>query len=251
MTDTLFRTWMTELNQPAGNRIPRPEWPRLLQMVFDGQLNEEQGIDRAYAGPRILIPRHTHLRQAAAGSERRAVYGLYRNCFAEEDGRLTIGGEQYWLLSYEVPTQDNRPKQKADLVGLSSTGGIVVFEAKLGGNSYGPVASLLEGLDYLACLICDPNYRRIQEEIPLLIEELERVPEGFEDVEPDRSKTCEVILLAPPDYYEKYSRSARGSGWKDLASAKSDDKSIRCRMAVSDVDSDGSFGRHVQWCETC
>ena len=248
MTDTQFRTWMTELKQPEGDRIARPEWLRLLQTVFEGQLREEQKIERTYAGQKILIPRHNHPYEATKAPEKRAVYGLYHNCLSEAAGLLSIEGEQYWLLSYEVPNQDSRARQRADLIGLSSTGGIVVFEAKLGENSYGPITSLLEGLDYLACLTCDTNYRRIQEEAPLLIAELARVPTGFEDVQPDRSKTCEVILLAPPEYYKKYSRAARGSGWRDLASANSEDKSIRFRLAVSDVDSDGSFNRDVQWC---
>lgn len=129
------------------------------------------------------------------------------------------------------------------MLGLSASGGIVVFEAKLGNNSYGPIASLLEGLDYRACLTSDSNFRRMQQELPGLKEELAKVLSHFREVAPDRSKLPEVIVLAPPDYYRKFSDTARGSGWKEMASTRSENAAVQFRMTVGDVDSDGFYER--------
>ncbi len=274
MEDTQFRIWMDELNKPSGaeSELSRlfqsPTWKKeleeveenteasedsgegaRLQKVIDRRLEKERAVDRAYVGEKILISRKDYPYEEAISQEKRAVRGLYHKCLDESDGCLTIGNDRYWLLSYEVPCQSDEKGRRADLLGLSSTGGIVVFEAKLGKNSCGPVASFFEGLDYQSCLTCDSNLSRMQEEFPGLKSALGNVPPGFESVKPDVSKIGEVILFADPVYYGLYKRSDRGSGWEDLASARQVNTSVRLRSAVSDVDLDGYFKRDVQWYE--
>ena len=243
MSDTSFRTWMNQLLQPDGDR---PEWPLLLQLMLEDELGRQQAIDRAYAGKRILIPRDDHEYSSATG-EKRAVYGLYHRCLERASGCLTIGQEDYWLLSYEVPNQGKERMRRADLVGISRSGGLVVFEGKLADNPYPPVSAVLEGLDYLACLTSEPNFVNLQEDFQSFPENLRKCPEGFERIEPTRNAEHTVVVLAPRGYYEKYSRSKHGLGWKDMASAEPGTASLRIRFATAELEPDGSFSDDVTW----
>ncbi len=243
MTDTRFRTWMTDLCKPDGDR---PEWPLLMQWMLQEQLAKEQAVERTYDGKRILIPRHDHDYWEATG-EKRATYGLYHNCLRETSGCLSIDGERYWLLSYEVPNQDSRRMQRADLLGLTLSGGLVVFECKLENNGYAPISSLLEGLDYLAALTSGPNFQRIQEEFPQLLNSIEKTPEGFEDVRPTRGACHEVVVLAPSKYYETFSRSKRGTNGGGLGGLRDRSSNLRFGFASSELDSDKFFSPNVSW----
>jgi len=234
---------MNQLLQPKGDR---PEWPLLLQLVFEEELKRQQDVDRIYAGKRILIPRHDHEYSSATG-EKRAVYGLYHRCLETDSGRLTIGQDDYWLLSYEVPNQGDERMRRADLVGISESGGLVVFEGKLADNSYPPLSAVLEGLDYLACLTSESNFVKLQEDLRSFPEPVKKCPEGFDRIEPTRSAEHTVVVLAPQGYYEKYSRSRRGQGWKDMASAGPGTASLGIRFATAELESDGSFSDEVTW----
>lgn len=245
MPATRFRSWMTDLCQPDGDR---PEWPLLLHWMLQEQFEREQAIDRTYGGERILISRVHHDYEKASG-EKRATYGLYHKCLREASGCLSIGGERFWLLSYEVPNQDHLRMQRADLLGLTKTGGLVVFECKLGPNRYAPIASLLEGLDYLASLTSKSNFSRLQAEFPLLRTSVGVVPEGFENVEPTPGACHEVIVLAPSAYYGTYDRSRRGMNRGGLGNLRSRSSTLRFGFAESEPDSDGFFSTNVSWSE--
>lgn len=242
MADTRFRTWMTDLCKPDGDR---PEWPLLMQWMLQEQLEREQAIDRAYGGERILIPRVDH-RFEAASREKPATYGLYHNCLKEMSGCLSIGDERYWLLSYEVPNHDVRRMQRADLLGLTESGGLVVFECKLQNNGYAPVASLLEGLDYLACLTSLTNFQQLEREFPDLLKSIGKVPDGFNDVRPVRDACHEVVVLAPSAYYEKYNRSNRGTKKGGLGGLRGRSSNLRFGFATSELE-DQSFSTNVTW----
>lgn len=130
-----------------------------------------------------------------------------------------IGEQPYWLLGYEWPNQggDKEKGQRADLVGLNLAGGLVVFECKLE-NRYGPLASVLEGLDYLSCLTSGPNFAKVSEGFQRWVSRSGFVrPEIFHSVYPLRNAPHEVIVLASADYYRQYRTSPRGAGWEKLA----------------------------------
>ena len=247
MTDTRFRTWMTQLCEPAGDR---PEWPLVFQWTMQEQLRREQEVARTYDGSRILIPRSNRSIDQIKKPENRAVYGLYHECLAETDGCLTIDEDKYWLISYEVPSQENRKGQRADLLGLTTSGGLVIFEGKLGANRYTPIAALLEGLDYLACLTSRPNFVRVRKEFSSLKTEIGVIPKRFDDIEPTADACHEVIVLAPLEYYRKYDSSGRGTGWQSLSILHDLPGSVRLGFAVSEPDSDGFFSRQVHWCDS-
>ena len=232
MKDTRFRTWMTDLCKPDGDR---PEWPLLMQWMLQEQLEREQSVERTYDGKRILIPRHDHDYLNAKDGEKRATYGLYHNCLRETSGCLSIGDERYWLLSYEVPNQDSRKMQRADLLGLTVSGGLVVFECKLK-NSYAPISSLLEGLDYLAALTSGPNFQRLQDEFQHLLSSVGKIPDGFEDVRPRREACHEVVVLAPSEYYETYDRSGRGTKRCGLGGLRNRSRTLRFGFATSNLE---------------
>jgi hypothetical protein len=234
---------MTDLCKPDGDRL---EWPLLLQWMLQEQLEREQAVDRSYGGERILIPRLDQDYQKATG-EKRATYGLYHNCLRETSGCLSIGTERFWLLSYEVPNQDLRRMQRADLLGLTASGGLAVFECKLGHNPYAPIASLLEGMDYLASLTSKSNFDRLQAEFPVLRDAVGVVPAGFENVEPTSGACHEVIVLAPTAYYEKYNRSNRGTTFGDLGWLRERSSTLRFGFATSETDADGFFSTNVAW----
>ena len=243
MPDTPFRNWMTRLCQPEGNR---PEWPVLLSSMLEAELLRQQEEPRTYAGATILIPRTGHDYQAASG-EKRAVYGLYHRCLAETGGCLTIGKSHYWLLSYEVPNQESYRMRRADLIGLTPEGGLVVFECKLGNNRYGPFAAILEGLDYLACLTSEPNFVRVQDDYWNLRETLP-IPDAFRAVKPTRTAQHQIIVLAPPEYYRLYDDSMRGKGWRDMASNSFHSQTLQISFAVADLDPDEFYCRTINWC---
>ncbi|MCX7411246.1 MAG: hypothetical protein NTZ32_24480 [Planctomycetales bacterium] len=241
MPDTRFRSWMTTLCQPDGDR---PEWPLLVRWALQEHLHREQSIHREYAGQNLLICRTDDDYMRATG-EKRAARGLYHRSHELSSGCITIGDERYWLLSYEVPNQDHYRMRRADLVGMNLKGGLVVFECKLGQNRYAPLASVLEGLDYLACLTNPTNFTRLQGEFWSLGL---TAPDGFAEVEPSMDACHEVVVLAPRGYYGLYDRSNRGNGWRDFANTRTRNwESVRIAFAESEIDADGFFSRQLQW----
>jgi hypothetical protein len=249
-TDTQFRCWMDMLCTSDADCPDRPEWPVLLRKMLHEELVREQKIDRPYTGKRILIPRLDHPSWRDASGEKRATYGLYHKCVQESNGLLTIGTDHYWLLSYEVPNQGNDRYRRADLLGLTKEGGLRVFESKLPENGTAPLAALLEGLDYLACLTGSQNFETCLRDFDELRAGSTPIPlpDGFDSVRPMQAAQHGVIVLGPGDYFRKYSRSRRGFGWKDIAEAgRRTSYCVELSFAVSEVDSDGFFSPDVKW----
>ncbi len=244
MPDTVFRTWMNQLNEAEGNQVAVPESPRLIKLMLAWHFAREQETDRAYLGKKILIPRMEH-DWHVANPERRAVYGLYHRCLAQANSVLTIGTEKFLLLSFEVPNQGNERGRRADLLGLNMYGGMVLFEAKVAGNPCGPVASLLEGLDYLSALLSPANFQRIQAEFEMLRETLINVyhvtPPCLAGAQLRREAIHDVIILGPPAYFQQYDVTDRGLGWRELTRASLQPPSIRLRFAQGEIDVEGEF----------
>ena len=249
--DTQFRIWMDQLNKAAGNRLAVPEWPRLLQLMLHHQLELEMTEDRPYVGRRILIDRTSHKWEKATVAEKRAVYGLYHRCLQHSQSVLTIDNEHYLLLSYEVPNQGNHRGWRADLLGINKNGGLVVFEAKVEGNGYGPVAATLEGLDYLSTLSGATNFKQIKDEFPKLIASIKNagntISETFHNINPQKNARREVIVLAPPEYFKKYDKTARGKGWQDLSLLKPSESLVGIRFAKCKL-VEGVFSKTAEWC---
>ncbi|SMP41819.1 hypothetical protein SAMN06265222_101662 [Neorhodopirellula lusitana] len=252
MPDTQFRIWMDQLNQAEGDRVAVPEWPRLLHLALRQQLEHETTVDRPYAGQHILIDRTSRNWKDATVAEKRAVYGLYHECLQQHESILKVGNDEYLLLSYEVPNQGNHKGRRADLLGINKDGGLVVFEAKIAGNAYGPVAALLEGLDYLSTLSGSANFARIQEEFPRLIAAIadagHPISDKFQNANLSAGARCEVIVLATPEYFEQYDSTARGHGWQDLSRLSSIGTHIQFRFARCGVTDSGAYRTDVAWC---
>jgi len=217
--NTTFRTWMTQLCQPRGDQ---PEWPTMMVRMLEEEFVRQRAVDRRYAGQKVFIDRDDHDPLKATVPEKRAVYGLYHLCRKQAGRCLRIGEDPFWLLGYEWPNQGSYRKRCADLVGLTPDGGLVVFECKLDRNSYAPLAAVFEGLDYLSCLTGEHNFERLAAGFWEWHEKLteEDIPEGFRECEPDYSAQHSVVVLAPQGYYELYTRSQRGQGWRDLAAMR-------------------------------
>lgn len=212
---TSFRTWMETLLLPRGNE---PEWPLLLREMLTTEYRRQSGRCIVYAGEEVFIDRDCHTKVPAEGTENAAVYGLYRRCHEHNLGCFNIDGDVYWLLGYRWPNQGAEAGRQADLVGLSSDGGLVVFECKLKTNNYGPLAATLEGLDYLACLTSCPNFARIVSGFHQWAAKEERtVPPLFRGIVPRPEGRHELVVLAEPAYFDLYRRSGRGRGWEDFA----------------------------------
>lgn len=232
--NTTFRTWMTRLCQPRGDQ---PEWPTTMLWMLEAEFLRQRTVDRAYTGKNVFINRDDHDPSKATVPEKRAVYEFYHCCRRESGHCLKVGADRFWLLGYEWPNQGNYRMRRADLVGLAMDGGLVVFECKLDQNPYGPVAAILEGLDYLSCLTSERNFKRLCAGFWEWREKLEDqdVPKGFEQSEPDLTARHSVIVLAPQGYYDKYTRSRRGQGWQDLAESRLQPcPSLQVGFAVSD-----------------
>ena len=223
-----------------------------MNLMLCEKHKHEMAIDRPYSGRQILIDRTSHNWEEATVPEKRAVYGLFHHCLKQSESVLTIGDDKYLLLSYEVPNQGNHKGRRADLVGLNQDGGLVVFEAKVAGNSYGPVAALLEGLDYLSAFSGETNLRKIQEEFAEWLDSLKAagysIPSEFQGVKPSAESRCEVIVFATPDYFDQYDATARGAGWQDLSRFSPKDALVPMRFAKCGINTHGAFTNPVEWC---
>jgi len=239
---------------PQMERIDIPvesEIAYLIREALSVEFAREREIDRHYTGAAILINRlhHTvpYLRTEKKERERRAVYGFAQKNWKEQYGVIIVADEPVWLLSFEVPNQYSHKKRTADLVGIRRDGGLVVFEAKLDGNNFGPIKSVLEGLDYLACLTGRSNFEQIEKEFDSMKNEL-GIPSGFEMVSPKADSVHSVIVLAPNSYYEKYDSPPGQAGWHFLIGNpwKSSVRGLGIGFATSEINADEYFSFPVK-----
>ncbi len=232
-SSTTFREWMTCLISPRGAEA---EWPLLLREMLNAEYVRQREVGHCYAGE-VFKDRDGDYPHTAVVPEKKAVKDLYHACRLNSGRVFRIGKDPCWLLGYEWPNQggDKEKLQRADLVGLNGAGGLVVFECKLE-NRYGPLAAVLEGLDYLSCLTSVPNFAKVVEGFRRWISKPGFVrPEEFGSVTPSRESHHEVIVLASADYYSQYRTSKRGEGWEKLAALPSSSSAgLSIRFAESD-----------------
>lgn len=229
-----FRAWMEHLTSPRGNV---PEWPWLLRKLLIAEFTRQRAVGFAYAGD-VFKDRDKEDPALATVPEKRQVRDLYHQCLKQTAGLFTVGDTPYWLLGYEWPNQGRDKGRRADLVGLTLDGGLVVFECKLDDNSYGPFAAVLEGLDYLACLTSTPNSEKIVQGFTKWLQKPEKpIPTAFQKVRPDFSRQHQVIVLATRGYFDLYGkRSGRGLGWSSFAGLDDsrDEDPVLIRFAETD-----------------
>ena len=238
LEETAFRRLLPSLIQ---GRSDTPDWPLVLLQFLKMEFNRPRRV--WYSGKRVLIDKDDTDHTTAVVPEKAKTRILFKTCREQTAGCLAIGRESFWLLSYEVPSFGGKSNQCADLLGLSVTGGLVVFECKLN-NPYAPITSVIEGLDYLSCLTAEPNMSQIQREFQEWHDKPGQiVPQEFIGVSPQPAACHEVSVLASPEYFDRYrhdpSRSRntqRGSGWTDFAAAceENQEGSPRIRFAQTD-----------------
>jgi hypothetical protein len=226
------------------------DWPQQFLWLLEDAFKREQSIYRPYSGDRILIDR-SQLPIPESHGEKRATYGLFHTCHKPtRRGLLSINDDLYWLISCEVPNQLSERGRRADLLGLSQSGGLCVFECKIGMNGYSPMAAILEGLDYLASLTCKSNHARIQQEFSSLLL-TGSPPRGFEGVRPEVDARHEVIVLADSDYYEFHTRRPLSQHWGLLNSLRDCESPIRIGLAEASINEEGIYClEKLQWYES-
>lgn len=232
-----FRQWTECARAVQGNQ---PLWPWLLGAALDEEFQRQRSMVNGYQ-EEVFKDRDEHAFQEGT-TERRMTAVLFHHCMNNADGCLTVGDEPIWLLGYEWPNQGGVAEmgRRADLVGLRRDGGLVVFECKRSDNADPPLTAVVEGLDYLACLLRKPNFDKILSGFEQwLAKPGKRVPNGFEGVRPNTDSRPSVIVLAPEVYFSgRYSRSKRGEGWPDIAVVGDDiSQSFRIGFAASDFSS--------------
>jgi len=231
-----FRTMMTALRDVQGET---PQWPLILRGLLQAECLRQQPQLIPYKST-VAISRHDESPDGIRVPEKKAVRELYTTCVKNDQSVFQIGAgetrEEFLLLGWEWPNQDDQSRRAADLVALNSKGGLVVFEAKLGNNRDTPFTAVLEGLDYLVHLTLHQNFRQIVETVAKwkTAGKLDS-PQSFANVVPSLSSRHEVIVLAPPAYYDKYDRTERGHGWKEFRNAASDEAAfVDIRFAKTD-----------------
>lgn len=214
LSPTNFRQWMKLLREVRGSQ---PLWPRLIGAALDAEFLVQRDIDAGYAD-KIFINRDNHSLEDGEREER-LVGRLYRSARCG-DGCISIDGARVWLLGYQWPTQGGYAEKgrRADLIGMSVDGALVVLEAKAA-NGDAPLIAVLEGLDYLACLLRPRNFWHIEtgfhewRNVPGRV-----IPVGFEHTSPKRATRPKLIVIAPEAYFTgRHARSIRSRDWPHLA----------------------------------
>jgi hypothetical protein len=119
---------------------------------------------------------------------------------------------------------------------MTADGGLVVFEAKAAQGDP-PLIAIMEGLDYLAWLIRQRNFEKIENGFQKWKAKRRLPPpSGFENTSPDRTVRPTLVVLAPPDYFgERNTRSIRGRDWPLLLEfGDSLIQSVRLAFATTD-----------------
>jgi hypothetical protein len=188
----------------------------LLGAALDVEFRRQKECHDGYAGE-VFINRDAHP-LADGEREERKVAGLYRSAQAA-DGCVELPQERVWLLGYQWPNQGRERSRRADLVGMTEGGGIVVFEAKLA-NGDSPFIAIAEGLDYLSCLLRPANFTKIEAGFKKWqAARTVAKPLGFEHTVPNREIRPTLVILAPDAYFTgRHTRSIRGRDWPFLAS---------------------------------
>jgi hypothetical protein len=230
---TEFRNWLEVLGNVRGNR---PLWPALLGAALDAEFQRQVRSDACYARD-VFKNRDNHSLEDGEREER-LVARLYRAAHAI-DGCVTVNGERIWLLGYQWPTQGGAREKgrRADLVGITPEGGLVVFEAKVATGA-APLIAIIEGLDYLACLLRPRNFDKILNGFDQW-KPSKRVPVGFEESLPDRHCRPTLIVTAPLTYFTgRQARGIRGRDWPQLADiGDTIMPSVRLMLAATDFKS--------------
>lgn len=234
--DSPFRQWMDFLKQLRGAEA---EWPQLLRRVLtDTYLRERESVSN-YAGE-VFKDRDDDFPVVAKLPEKKAVKDLFHHCRREAGGVLCVGEDRYWLLGYEWPNQGGNEERgrRADLVGMNSSGGLVVFECKLVNND-GPLTAALEGLDYLSHLTNRQNFVKMADGFRRWSGKPQKSrPAAFEAVTPVLGAGHEVVVLASEAYFAQHRRSQRSPGWGAFAALPCGPPSpLSIRFAESDFTS--------------
>lgn len=150
-----FRIWLEQLRNVRGHR---PLWPVLLGAALDSEFQRQRSIDESYKGD-VFKNRDDHQLDEGEKEERLIAF-LYRSALAA-DGCLHFESQRIWLLGFQWPTQGGVREigRRADLIGMTINGGLVLFEAKRA-NGDAPMIAIAEGLDYLACLLRHKNFEK-------------------------------------------------------------------------------------------
>ncbi len=221
-----FRSWFRNcLGSLPGRTL---EWPYLFRQILAEELQNLRTSDQYYGGS-VFRNRddrvHTH-RTRDSEDEEILVYKLYSAVHEKHQGILTLGDMPVWLFTLQVPNQGKRLSsmtkgRRADLLGLRPDGSLVLFEVKGPRNGQdSPLYGILEGLDYLGCLLTPKNLSRLNEGLQEWIMDQERnepVTSRFSSAIPDWPKLSidpqgnhSVIVLAPKSYFDLHQVDTNG-----------------------------------------
>ncbi len=218
-----FRRWFHDcLGTLPGRTV---EWPVLLRHILAEEFQELRNSDQYYSGDVFRnrdkeVAKH---RGRDSQDEEILVYRLYAAVHDENHGLLKIGDESVWLFSCEVPNQGKKlsnrtKKRRADLLGLREDGSLIVFECKGPKNpNDSPIYGLLEGLDYLGCLLTSQNLPSLSEGLQEWLGEHEPQDGQFSSVFPEDwpleivpEARHGVVVLAPKSYYDSHIADSSG-----------------------------------------
>lgn len=230
-----FRAWLNDLRLVRGNR---PLWPVLLGAALNSEFLRQVAVDEGYKGE-VFINRDDHPLQDG-DREERLVASLYRTCHCQNHGCVILANQPVWLLGFQWPNQGGAREKgrRADLVGITLSGGVVVFEAKRA-DGEAPLIALAEGLDYLACFLRERNFNKLLAGFQKWKAKPGRiVPPGFERSTPTKNDPT-LVILAPERYYrDRHSRSIRSKDWPFLfAAAETMIPAVRVCFACTDFKS--------------
>lgn len=212
---TQFRELISVIGSIKGKRAA---WLPTLGHFLETEFRLQKEVTEEYKSD-VFIDRDEYVLDEGE-SENRQVAKLFKHVRTKEDadGCLRYGREKFRLIGLQWPTQGgNKEKgRRADLVGIDSQGGLVVFEAKIKSGTH-TLSALMEGLDYLACLLREGNFKKIQVGYDKWASKDNQVlSESFKSVKPKVGVRPTLVLLAPQAYYVKQSNTPRGNEWMEI-----------------------------------
>ncbi len=209
-------------------------WDWFVWFAINNAFSLMRDAPGAYKGD--VFKDRDELRYPNCTQEEHWVANLFHTAREKTDGVLEINDEPIWLLGFQWPNQAEERGRRADLVGITLEGGLVVFEFKLASNLAEPPAMAIpQALDYLSHLCRVDNFSKILNGFQAWRNKPGQIaPEYFKSILPDRDQRPMAVVLAPQQYYDHHLKNTGWPKYLEMPTHGPERLGVRMKLAVCD-----------------